>query len=606
MCGINGVIRLIDKLKAEKDVAAMNQTVKHRGPDDSGQFTDYFVSLGHRRLSIIDLSSAGHQPMFSKDESIVVVFNGEIYNFKDIRGQIGDYQFNTHTDTEVIIAAYLKWGISFIHHLDGMFAIALYDKKEEKVFLIRDRLGVKPIYYHQSAANEIYFSSEIRGIRAVDGFKGELDRESIYEYLTYQTVTSENTLVKGVKMLDAGTYAVISKTSFDIQTYWSPQYQTNNNLSYENTVKDVRELLFQAVEKRMMSDVPFGAFLSGGIDSSAIVAAMSECGVKPNTFNINFSEGEFSEAQYARLIAKKFNTNHTELNLKPEYFLSLLPAAVHALDHPSIDGLNTFIVSKATKEAGISVALSGVGGDEWFAGYPVFKRIHHNELSKFKAIPKFLRLPGSRILNALSKNEGWSKKLELLGSELNNSDLHKAERKLFTNDQIKSLLNKTNTRIVTKDSIKNISDLSIEEWKYYLMPILLRDTDQMGMAHSLEIREPFLDYKLVEYLLSVPDSFKFGPKPKQLLVSAMGNLLPDEIVSRPKMGFVLPYEIWMKNDLKPYVKEGLNILKNHELFNERGISGLEEKYFEKKNLVKWNMIWSLAVLGHWINNNKIE
>jgi asparagine synthase (glutamine-hydrolysing) len=606
MCGINGIIRVSDEQKSRTEIALMNSCLKHRGPDDGGDFTDDFASLGQRRLAIIDLSEAGHQPMFSKDRSIIIVFNGEIYNFKDIKKELPDYAFVTQTDSEVIIAAYLKWGISFIEKLDGMFAIALYDKQAQSVYLIRDRLGVKPLYYYESPGGEVYFSSEIRGITAIPGFKKELNSELIHDYLTYQTVTGQGTLVRNVMMLEAGTYARVDRSRFDVKTYWKPEYKTRTDINYDMAVKEVRELFFKAVEKRLMSDVPLGAFLSGGIDSSAIVAAMSECGIRPSTFNVNFTEGKFSEAHYAQVVAKKFNTDHAEINLMEDYFLGLLPAAVNALDHPSIDGLNTYIVSKATKEAGITVALSGVGGDEWFAGYPVFKRLHDKTLGQYKMVPRFLRAGASTALSAILKDESKEKKLRLLGSELRNEDLYMAERMLFTRGQIHKLLrNDTGAGSKEPGPIKNISDLSIAEWKYYLMPVLLRDTDQMGMAHSLEIREPFLDYRMIEYLLSLPDAYKFGPKPKQLLVSAMGDLLPDEIVSRTKMGFVLPYEVWMKKDLSKFVMAGLATLKHHRAFNEEGISALETKYFAGRNGVRWNMIWSLAVLGHWIKNNQI-
>ena len=607
MCGINGIIRIQDKQQAAESLARMNMCVAHRGPDDSGEYADDFVALGHRRLSIIDLSASGHQPMFSQDQSVVLIFNGEIYNFPELKKQLADYPFKTDTDTEVIIAAYLKWGIACIERLDGMFAIALYDRQQGKVYLVRDRLGVKPVYYYVSPRGEIFFSSEVRGVIAGAGIKPKLNAASVSDYFTFQTVTGQATLADGIKMLEAGSIASISRDAFDIKPYWKLSYATDESIGYEEAVKTTRELVFSAVSKRMMADVPLGAFLSGGIDSSAVVAAMAESGYKPNTFNVNFAEGKFSEAAYARMVAKRFHTNHTEINLKPEYFLNLLPTAVRALDHPSIDGLNTYVVSRATKEAGISVALSGVGGDEWFAGYPVFHRMYHDKLKRFRMMPKVLRQSAAGLAGAVARNESWSKKLELLSSDLRFSDLHLAERKLFTASQIQRLLKQVNAPDNRKHpDIQTISDLSIAEWETYLMPVLLRDTDQMGMAHSLEIREPFLDYKLVEYLLSLPASYKFGEKPKQLLVSAMGDLLPDEIVSRPKMGFVLPYEVWMKNELKPYVKEGLNTLKHHSFFNEEGIADLEAQYFEGRRSIKWNMIWSMAVLGHWINNNGVQ
>ena len=606
MCGINGIIgtSLAD---SKSIVTAMNSSMKHRGPDDSGSYIDTSFAFGQTRLSIIDLSSAGHQPMFSNDGKVCITFNGEIYNFKGIKSQLSDYPFITNTDTEVIIAAYLKWGIKCVEKLDGMFAFALNDSNSNETFLVRDRLGVKPLYYHHTNDGSLIFASEVRSLLASGLIKRSLNSNALSDYLTFQTIPGNNTLIEGVQMLPSGSYMTNKGNTFDIFNYWSikdyKETETNQNLAIRTT----RELFLGAVEKRLMSDVPLGVFLSGGIDSSAVVAAMSECGVSINSYNINFNEKQFSEAKYAAMIAEKFKTNHTQIDLSADEFLGMFPAALNALDQPSWDGVNTYVVSKAVKGAGISVALSGVGGDEWFGGYPVFNRLGGGSIEKLKYIPQSIRQLIATTANYTKQDYSGAKKFELLASNMSIENSYYAIRKLFTQSQINSILNQSKAfnHSYFPDS-NQYKAISIAEWENYLKPMLLRDTDQMGMAHALEIREPFLDYQLVEYVLSLPDAFKKGKAPKALLVDAMGDLIPKEIVHRPKMGFVLPWQNWLKNELKPIVNEGLDVLCHHSLFNANTINELRKNYYSNKNNIRWNMILNLAVLGLWIKNNKIE
>lgn len=607
MCGINGIIGLKNKVEAHKIIGLMNQAMQHRGPNDEGKFIDDNVAFGHRRLSIIDLSNAGHQPMFSADKNVVIAFNGEIYNFKSLKVQLSDYPFKTNTDTEVILAAYQKWGIQFIEKLDGMFAIALYDIASKTICLIRDRLGVKPLYYAISEQNEIVFASEIRSILASNKIAKKLNSDSLNNYLTFQTVVGSKCMVNGIKMLDAGSFAIIHNGHINFQKYWQPNAANTSNDNYETAKYKTKELIIQAVEKRLMSDVPLGAFLSGGIDSSAVVAAMSECSIKANTFNINFNEKTYSEAKFASIIAKKFNTNHTQIDLSASDFLNLLPNSLIALDHPSTDGANTYVVSKAVKDAGISVALSGIGGDEWFGGYPVFNHLKNKKIEALKLIPQIIRKTILRSFYNQDNNYSNAKKYELLSSKLTLEDSYLAIRKLFTQHQINGLLNfnsQPNNKL--KIASNNYSETSIAEWQNYLMPVLLRDTDQMGMAHALEIREPFLDYQLIEYVLSLPEKYKMGKMPKSLLVNTMGNLLPTEIVDRPKMGFVLPWEHWVKNELKDAVNIGFEALCNHSAFNAEVLINLKNNYYSNRYNIRWNMIWNLTILGIWIKNNHIE
>ncbi len=605
MCGISGIItEMWDDNKMRETLTLMNAAMHHRGSDDEGIFIKNNVALGHKRLSIIDLSKAGHQPMLSHDNALAVVFNGEIYNYRKLKNELKDYPFKTNTDTEVIIAAYLKWGIKFIHHLDGMFAIALYDSTINTTYIIRDRLGVKPIYYwHQNGY--FLFASEIRSLLASNIIPRKLNKDQLANFLTYQTTIDENTLIENIKMVPAGTYITLTLGNAIFEKYWQPNTNINNNISKAEAITHTRELLFSAIEKRMESDVKMGAFLSGGIDSSAVVGIMHHLGKTIHTYNVNFNEKEYSEAHYAQLIANKFNTNHTEINLKANDFIKILPNALKAMDYPSGDGVNTFVVSEAVKKAGITVSLSGVGSDEWFGGYPVFMRMQNENLKLINLFPLTLR--NALLKGKIKSFDSNTKKYELLNSKVNAQQIYFSSRKLFTQYQVDTLLSnslKLNLEYLPNDS--NFSSISVAEWHNYLLPILLRDADQMGMANSLEIREPFLDYTLIEYLLSLPNSIKQGKQPKQLLVSALSDILPMEVVNRPKMGFVLPWQKWLKSELKLLSTEGINNLKNYTVFKPETIDDLQKKYFEEQQNISWNQVWLLAVLGNWLKENNIE
>ena len=351
----------------EKMIAKQN----HRGPDASGTYVNDFVAFGHNRLSIIDLEASSNQPFYSKDNKFILIFNGEIYNYKEIRESLPDYHFRTNSDTEVVLAAYQTWGTNCVHQFNGMFAFAIWDVEKRTLFIARDRLGIKPLYIYDNNES-IVFSSEIRSLMECSLVKKKIDKDSFVDYLRYNTVHAPKTIIEGVKMLMPGHYIWVSDDEYKNEPYWDINKYINrksDNQSYEEIKMDVKDRLTKSVKRRLVADVPFGAFLSGGIDSSAIVALMSEVTDKPlKTFNISFAEEAFSEAKYARIIAKKYKTDHTEIKLTPADFLAELPSALSGMDHPSGDGPNSFIVSKATKEAGVAMALSGLGGDELFAG----------------------------------------------------------------------------------------------------------------------------------------------------------------------------------------------------------------------------------------------
>lgn len=632
MCGINGILGINDLVLAKQKVQAMNIAMKHRGPDDDGFFVNEEIALGHRRLSIIDLSAAGHQPMQSHDGRFQIVYNGELYNFKELKFELqrvvsgskdSAYFFQTHTDTEVIIAAYARWGEECVNHFNGMYAFAIWDNLKKELFIARDRLGIKPLYYIYTN-NVLAFSSEIRSLLASKLIPKQLDEASLVDFLRYQTVHAPHTIVKGVKMLMPGHYMKGSNGKMTIHSYWNLKKnisRASDGKSYSEVCKDVNQLLTKAVERRLIADVPFGAFLSGGIDSSAIVGLMSKVSTeKVKTFSVTFDESEFSESKYAQLIAKKFNTDHHEIKLSPKNFLDELPNALKAMDHPSGDGPNTYIVSKATKEAGITMALSGLGGDELFAGYDVFKRsLELNKKAWLNAVPKFIRGAGGNVLTKVKPGVATDKIAEFLKQDsIDFNAFYPLSRQVLMDRELTTILNKKELApnrvseiigdLSFADSNSNqnkISQTSIAEISTYMQNVLLGDADQMSMAVALEVRVPFIDYKLVEYVLGVPDKYKSTSSPKKLLIDSLGDLLPSEIVNRPKMGFTFPWKDWMKKEMKTFCEEKLVSLSKRKLFNEQGVMNLWKSFLADNPKVTWSRVWYLVVLENWLQENKI-
>ncbi len=628
MCGINGFISTQHSQQdREAIVRKMNDRLKHRGPNNDGVFSDKNITLGHRRLSIIDLSESANQPFFSQDNKLVIVFNGEIYNYRELKLELQraaqgsghtTYFFKTNSDTEVILAAYLRWGNQCLNYLNGMFAFAIYNTETGNVFAARDRMGVKPFYYHYTESIFV-FSSEVRPIinSGIKTFK--LNSDLISEYLQYQTVHAPNTIVKGIKQLLPGHYLEYTNNKATITEYWKPErfIQQKNELSYTENCNKVFELLSASVQRRLVSDVPFGAFLSGGIDSSIVVALMSKVSnEKINTFNISFDESEFSESKYAQIIAKKYDTQHHEIKLTPDDFLKDLPNALNAMDHPSGDGPNTYIVSKATKNAGITMALSGIGGDELFAGYENFKRLKElQEKWLLKVIPGIALKIGGSLIKKKKRSIGNEKIAEILNLDDHAlKNIYPLSRSVFTNKELNTLVKQNNASqtvaaiasAIKIDDKKILSAISCMEIKTYLQNVLLRDTDQMSMAVALEVREPFLDHHLVEFALGINDEQKYPSTPKKMLVDSMGDLLPSEIVNRPKMGFTLPWQHWLKNELKSFCENNITKLEAKGILKPNAAKNLWDRFLNDDPLVTWSRVWHLVVLNDWIDKNTID
>ncbi len=628
MCGIAGIYGLQGTDSPEAIVGRMNDALAHRGPGAAGIWKGSNVVLGHRRLRIIDLSEAADQPFSTADGECTIVFNGEIYNYRELRSELergeSPYSFRTNSDTEVLLAAYMRWGSDMLHRLHGMFAFAIMDERRQELFLARDRMGIKPLYVFQND-HHIVFASEVRALLASGLVPRVVDRDALVDHMRYQTVHAPRTLVKEVHMLEAGHCMRITDQEVHAWRWYDLVGAVRDDVEREpldRAQKQVHERLSRAVERRLVADVPFGAFLSGGIDSSAVVGLMAQASEGPvHTFAVVFDEEEFSEERYARIVARKFNTEHTTIRLRPTDMLRMLPDALAAMDHPSADGPNTYVVSKVTKEAGITMALSGLGGDEVFAGYPVFTRTlalwQKRWITQF---PQWMRGTAAMALSRTRPSITSTKMGEMLRlGSFSVDDTFPISRLTFTDRELVGLMDRGTlppnavqaimTRLIRQDGghrLPFLSQVSVGELSTYLQNVLLRDTDQMSMAHALEVRVPFLDHELVEYVLGVGDRLKYPHSPKKLLVDALGDLLPREIVDRPKMGFTMPWEIWMRGELRSFCEDRIHRLDAREAFRTGAIRGLWQRFLTSDPRVNWSRLWSLVVLEDWLERHGME
>lgn len=615
MCGISGILSK-NKNQSQGAILRMLEVQKHRGPDAQGVWQNDFCTLGHNRLAIIDLHDAANQPMHSQNGRYTIVFNGEIYNYKAIKAELQNdvKHWNTDSDTEVLLEAYSKWGLDCLPKLNGMFAFAIWDNKEGSLLLVRDRLGIKPLYFH---CNEhiLVFASELRTVLKSGMVEKKVNVQSVNDFLRYQWIQSPETIIEGIKTLEAGSYAIYQNGTLSKKVWWdinSFQYTKNSQTVSESEAKHtIKDLFYTAVERRLVSDVPIGAFLSGGIDSSAVVAAMAHTSAsKVNTFNIGFKEKKYDESEYAKAIAQKFNTEHHTLIYSAENIKNEIPEILDSFDTPSTDGVNSYVISSLVKKAGITVALSGLGGDELFCGYPVF-----NQLPALKKFHWFWKLPKS-VRTSLSKtallvgDTKWDKLGALLATEsASNVDLYPFFRQIYSKEASESIVKGIHQESSIKKMLKSISDdhllgwISHAEIAGYTQHVLLKDSDMCSMTHALEIRVPFFDFKLVEYVLSLTDNLKRPTSPKQLLTESLDGILPMDIINRPKMGFSFPWDEWIRNDLKKYVSDVLTHAKNYDFLNETEIDASWNRFLSGDKRVKWYHIWNLVCIINWLKTN---
>ncbi len=622
MCGIAGIFRSSGAISHD-DGAAVQRMVelqRHRGPDDQGFFSDSHAALAHARLSILDLSSAGRQPMADARGAVQIVFNGEIYNFKILRQELSDvgYAFRTQTDTEVLLNGYLCWGFeSLLQRLRGMFAFALYDPSSmqgPQLFLARDRFGIKPLYYHQTASG-LFFSSEFRALTESGLVPREPNNQALARFLQLGSVPGPDTMIKNILLLPPGHMLLVRGGVASLKSYWSvttaflspPRRQP----SFRQAIAGVRQRLEESVRIHLISDVPTGVFLSGGVDSSALVAlAGRRSGPALKTLSVVFDEAAYNEAAFADVVAKHYHTDHQEILIKETDFFQNLPAFFQAMDQPTVDGVNSYSVSRAARQAGLKVVLSGLGGDEVFLGYSHFAKARW--AGRIRSIlgmfPYGLQ---KRILNASiglarEMGKGSYQKLSYLAGS-GPEEAYLLFRGLFNPAQIRDLLGLTEIELRSLCPIPRFGDIpsalgsaesvDLLEFMHYLPNQLLRDTDVMSMAHSIEVRVPFLDHPLVEYVAGLPLAYKMRSGiPKQLLIRALGNDFPKAVWNRPKQGFSFPMREWL-------------LKRSHELEEQ----SCENSWMDAKAVhiiwdefrasrLHWSRAWATLVLSQFERN----
>lgn len=668
MCGICGVIDWSEAPDASALVRRMTPTMQHRGPDDEGYLDSAAparLALGMRRLSIIDLDG-GRQPVFSEDGRVGVVLNGEIYNFQAVRRELEGlgHTFKTRADSEVIAHAYEQWGAKCVERLQGMFAFAVHDTRSSRqdqlagecgtLFLARDRMGIKPLYYagitdqRSEIRTGVVFASEVRTLLASGVVPRRLSAEALRSYLLFGSVSEPMTLVEGVLSLPPGHTITLDLAdrgaAIEPQPYWdlakriSARQQANENshpgtagngrggASSPNPATRVRKLLEESVRGHLIADVPVGVFLSGGIDSTSLAALASREISGIHTFTVSFAEKEFNEAAIARRTAAHFGTTHEEVFLDSDEMLSRLDEAVASLDQPSIDGINTYFVSWSARQAGLKVTLSGLGGDEVFGGYSTFRRTPQFQrlATAGTRVPRAVRSAirsavGSAISGAGGRfvsGDATRKISALWNSPESFPDPYYFGRALFTPEQVEELM--PNARSVepllwwkwlaqSAEQARRLDPfaaVTCMEIQSYLVNTLLRDTDSMSMAHSLEVRVPFLDHPLVEFVTALPQKLKLRKGvPKALLVESLRDLLPDEVVNQAKRGFTFPWAHWLRGPLRERIESGLGQLSPalQEALDADSAWGVWHGYLDGKT--SWSRPWSLYVLNEWVKKH---
>jgi asparagine synthase (glutamine-hydrolysing) len=596
----------------------MNGALTHRGPDDQGIVICGNVVLGNTRLAVIDTSHAGHQPMSDPLSGNWITYNGETYNFKQLRGELDDdsHAWQSNSDTEAVLRAYRKWGVDAFRRLRGMFALALWDERQQTLSLARDPLGIKPLYYYRTE-HVFVFASEVRALLASGIVPRKLSSEGVDSYLANGSVEAPLTIVDGVKQLLPGHCMQVHASDGKIEVVIREGAAVSNDAdvprSRAEAVARLRSELEDSVRLHLVSDVPLGVFLSGGIDSSAMVALTTRItGEPPRTFSVVFNEPEYTEAPHARAVAAKFRTDHCETRLTEDQLLDTLPHALASLDQPTMDGINTFVVSKTVKNAGVTVALSGLGGDELFAGYPSFKRALQVE-SMSPMSKRFLRAASGLGKLALNGSTQRSKFWQLAASDCAPVDVYRITRQLFAPDYVRRMTGREphNGRLHLEASDDVINEISALELRGYMTNTLLRDTDAMSMAHSLEVRVPLVDVKVVKFALSLPGKWKLGNGtngvPKPLLSDAVADLLPRDLLARPKMGFAFPFESWMQGRLRAEIA---SVLDDGGRVRESGLAAdsvrdVWRKFLQKPRSIGWSRPWSLYVLARWCEINGV-
>ena len=654
MCGICGIIGRESTDESAVALARMLRSIVHRGPDEEGSLVAPRFAAGTRRLSIIDLAG-GTQPIWNETRTLAICFNGEIYNFRELRDELAaaGHQFRTCSDTEVIVHAYEQWGTEGFAKLHGMFAFVLAEMRGgpsgqvKRAILARDRFGIKPLYY-AAIDGALLFASEVRALLATGLIPDRISADAVSSYLLFGSVCEPNTLIEGVYSLPPGHFAEISadggSTQLISRAYWRTKAAVSSSAGDQRRGGDpavtahVRSDLEHAVESHLIADVPVGVFLSSGLDSTAIAALAAKAHPGIHTFTVAFPDLEFSEAAEARRTAERLGTQHSELQLSGDEMLARLDEAIAAFDQPSMDGINTYFVSWAARQSGLKVALSGLGSDEIFGGYPTFRTTQSvaRVTSIAGSVPESFRRVVAWTSKAIRASAASPASEKALAAWLDPTAFphpYFFTRALFTTKQagsgalvrLKPQENGHNNASHSRESdgvswrswisqcaeetreMDSFTAVSWLELRSYMLNTLLRDTDSMSMANSLEVRVPFLDAPLVEYVLSLPETQKLGPRgPKSLLIAALGDILPADVarqVGGRKKTFTLPWENWLRGALSDRVSSGLSDW-------SPALAPIVSREFAlrvwedfQQGRTTWSRPWSLYVLNEWVKRH---
>lgn len=623
MCGITGIYSFTEQGNKfiSKTTNAVNAIIK-RGPDSNAVFFEHNVGLGHVRLSIIDVSDAASQPFIDETGRFVIVFNGEIFNFKDLREKLiqKGINFRTHSDTEVLLNLYITEGTAFLNKLNGFFAFAIYDRKEESLFIARDRMGIKPLLIYNDE-DKLIFASEMKALLAY-GISKEIDNESLYSYLQLNYIPAPYSIFKNVAKLQPGSYLEIKNNTVKKSIYYEISYLAKNNytnLSYESTQKELVNLMNQSVQKRLISDVPLGAFLSGGIDSSVIVALASQYVNRLNTFSIGYKdEPLFDESHYAELVAKKYNTNHTTFKLSNNDLYENLYKVLDYTDEPFADSsaLAVNILSMHTRKH-VKVALSGDGADELFAGYnkhaaefkirkggmllnlikwgsPLFKLLPQSRNTRFSNFNRqIVRFGNGLRLN--EKNRYWRWCAYADESDIDNLLILKINKN--------SYIQRKNEILKSINLKGSFNEVLYTDMKMVLQNDMLVKVDMMSMENALEVRVPFLDYNVVDFAFTLPVDYKIRNNYRKCIVQdAFRSYLPPELYQRPKHGFEVPLLKWFKSELKSLITDDLlkdSFIEQQQIFEVSDVKKLKQKVFSNNPSDTVAQVWGLIVFQYW-------
>jgi asparagine synthase (glutamine-hydrolysing) len=633
MCGIVGIYSLYRRVD-ENLLISMRDTMKHRGPDDAGLYIsgDGRLGLGHRRLSILDLSSAGKQPMSDSSNTFWISYNGEVYNFKELRHELEDkgYEFRNKTDTEVLIYLYKEYGKDFVHKLRGMFAFGIWDENSKKLFLVRDRIGIKPLYY-TSCNGQFIFASEIKAILKHPDVKRKVNMDAFYHYLTFVSTPAPSTLFEGIYKLPAGhTLTVNEDGSTKVEEYWdvfdnvSPLVDKPESFYTES----ILDILKESVKYRMVSDVPVGIFLSGGVDSSTNTALFSELTNEPvKTFSIGFKDQEsYNEFQYARKIAELFHTDHHEVVIDVDDLIGFLPELVFFQDEPIADPVCVpiYFVSKLARDNGVIVCQVGEGSDELFCGYPYWRRVlkFNNDIVPYlRIIPSFIRKLGLNLMEIAGK--GQTGQYEMLRRVHQNESIFWGGSFAFKESEKEQILSKSLRKFyagkTSHEVIKYYYDMFMErspikdylhfmsyiDLKFRLPELLLMRVDKMSMATSLEARVPFLDHKFVEFAMSITQNVKYqNNELKYILKKSVEHLIPNEIVYRKKQGFRVPVTEWFLEKLGDFTKKKLMDFANRTEFFDKG--SIEAMLNKQGSDLPWYILNFALWHEMWIEGKKLR